>query len=276
MRIRERAITGVAATISIGGALLLWQFFTQRSESYFFPTPSTVFPHLWADTGGFGEPAYLSSSASDLFLGDGFFEDVVPSMWRMLRGYMLAVFLGITIGTALGLSEVARQYTSWIINFVRAIPPPALLGIWLVVFGIGDGPKVYLIAFAVIWPVLLNTIDGVAAVDEQRKQVGALFKVPFHRQITGIFLPSAAPKIFGGMRICVGFALIMTIISEFAGATNGLGLRLQADLFFFDYPDLWATMIILAVVGLILNGILMWVEGRLLHWHHGMARLAEA
>ncbi|MDP6160753.1 MAG: ABC transporter permease subunit, partial [Acidimicrobiales bacterium] len=157
-----------------------------------------------------------------------------------------------------------------------AIPPPALLGIWLVVFGIGDGPKVYLIAFAVIWPVLINTIDGVAAVDEQRKQVGALFKVPFHRQITGIFLPSAAPKIFGGMRICVGFALIMTIISEFAGATNGLGLRLQADLLFFDYPDLWATMIVLAVVGLILNGILMWVEGRLLHWHHGMARIAEA
>ena len=77
MKIRERAITGVAAAISIGGALLLWQFFTQRSESYFFPTPSTVFPHLWADTGGFGEPAYLSSTASDHFLGDGLFEGVV-------------------------------------------------------------------------------------------------------------------------------------------------------------------------------------------------------
>ena len=194
----------------------------------------------------------------------------------MLRGYALAIVVGLCVGTALGLSEQARQYTDWIINFVRAIPPPALLGVWIVVFGLGDRPKIYLIAFAVVWPILLNTIDGVASVDEQRKQAAAVFRIPFRRQLMGLYLPSASPKIMSGLRISLGFALIMMIISEFAGATNGLGFRLQEDLNFFNYPDLWATMVLLAVIGLVLNAVMLWGEKRILRWHREAAKAATS
>ncbi len=265
----------VTALGSLTVVVIGWQLLTASSESYFFPPPSEVFPHLWRGHGGIAEPPYLSPSPSDLFLGAGFYEDLVPSMWRMLRGYAMATAVGIGTGTALGLSRAARQYTDWIINFVRAIPPPALLGIWIVVFGLGDGPKIYLIAFAVVWPILLNTIDGVASVDEQRKQVAAVFKIPFRRQLTGLYLPSASPKIISGMRISLGFALIMMIISEFAGATNGLGFRLKEDLSFFNFPDLWATMILLSAIGLLLNGLMFWAEARILGWHRKASEVSN-
>jgi len=276
MTMNSRMLVVVSGAFSIGLALLIWQLLTASSDSFFFPSPSDVFPHLWEGKGGIGRPSYLSSSASDFFLGDGFYEDLAPSMWRMLRGYALAIVVGLCVGTALGLSEQARQYTDWIINFVRAIPPPALLGVWIVVFGLGDRPKIYLIAFAVVWPILLNTIDGVASVDEQRKQAAAVFRIPFRRQLMGLYLPSASPKIMSGLRISLGFALIMMIISEFAGATNGLGFRLQEDLNFFNYPDLWATMVLLAVIGLVLNAVMLWGEKRILRWHREAAKAATS
>ncbi len=273
---RQRLMTVVNWGGSLGLALVVWQLLAGSTESFFFPTPTEIFPSMWrtADN-GFGEPPFLSTSAADAFLGPGFSADVVPSLWRMLQGYALATVVGVGTGVALGLSETARQYTDWIVNFLRAIPPPALLGVWLVLFGIGDRPKVYLIAFAVVSPILLNTIDGIASVDEQRIQAATVFKIPFRRRLTGLYLPSAAPKILSGMRISLGFAFVMMIISEFAGATNGLGLRLQDDLKFFNYVDLWATMIVLAVVGLAANATFLAVENRILNWQRSAGRAGE-
>jgi ABC-type nitrate/sulfonate/bicarbonate transport system permease component len=273
---RDRVWSGLSAVVSIGATVLIWELLTRASDSLFLPPPSDVFPHLFSGLGGIGKPPYLSSSASDLFLGDGFYDDVVPSLWRMIRGYVLAVVVGVCGGTMLGLSNTAREYCHFVVNFVRAIPPPALLGVWIVVFGLGDRPKIYLIAFAVVWPILLNTIDGVAAVDEQRKQVAAAFRIPFRRQLTGLYLPSASPKILSGMRIALSFALIMMIISEIAGATNGVGLRLIEDVTFFNIPDLWATMVFLAVIGFIFNGAMSLMEGRLLRWQQEAARSQDA
>ncbi len=273
---RNRLWIVLSAIASIGSAVLIWEVLTRTSTSLFFPPPSHVVPHLWSGLGGISKPSYLSSSASELFLGGGFHDDVVPSLWRMIRGYLLAVVVGVCGGTLLGLSNAAREYCHWVINFVRAIPPPALLGVWIVVFGLGDNPKIYLIAFAVVWPILLNTIDGIAAVDEQRKQVVGAFGIPFRRQLTGLYLPSASPKILSGMRISLGFALIMMIISEFAGATNGVGLRLKEDVSFFNFADLWATMVVLAVIGFILNGLMSMLEGRLLRWQRGEARSRDS
>ena len=275
MIMRERIVTVVSWVASLGLGALVWQLLTRNSESFFFPSPSEIFPHLWTDTGGFGEPAFFSTSASDFFLGPGFSADVVPSIWRMLQGLALAAVIGIAAGVGLGLSERARQYSAWIINFVRAIPPPALLGVWIVVFGIGDGPKIYLIAFSVVWPILLNTIDGITAVDQQRIEAARVFRIPFHRRLTGLYLPSAAPKILSGLRISMGFALIMMIITEFAGATNGLGLRLQDDLKFFNYTDLWATMTVLALIGLIANALFVVAESRLVRWQRDATKVVE-
>jgi len=276
MTTRDRLMGMANWAGSLGFALLVWQLLAGRSDSFFFPAPSEIFPSMWrtADT-GFGEPAFLSPSATEGFLGPGFAADVVPSLWRMLRGYTLATVVGVGAGVVLGLSETARQYTDWIVHFFRAIPPPALLGVWLVLFGIGDGPKVYLIAFAVFSPILLNTIDGIASVDNQRIQAVTVFKIPFRRRLTGLYLPSAAPKILSGMRISLGFAFVMMIISEFAGATNGLGLRLQDDLKFFNYVDLWATMIVLAVLGVLANLAFVAAENRVLNWQRSASKALE-
>lgn len=276
MNVLHRLGTPALAVGAITVAAFIWQWLTRSAENFQFPPPSDIFPHLWNGTGGIGRPSYLSSSPSDFFLGEGFYEDAVPSLWRMLRGYLLAVVVGVTVGVGLGLNDTARQYADWVINFARAIPPPALLGIWIVVFGLGDSPKIYLIAFSIVWPILLNTIDGISAVDEQRKQAATVFGIPFHRRLTHLYLPSASPKMMSGLRISLGFALIMMIISEFAGATNGLGFRMQEDLNFFNYLDLWATMALLAVLGLLLTGTLRVAEHFILRWHRNAAKAATS
>ncbi|GAA3211013.1 ABC transporter permease [Microbacterium terregens] len=256
-RVREFGIRW-GALLALG---LVWELAARIAESPFFPPVSAIierFVEIW-----------FSGSPSSLFLTERVGTDIVPSLVRMLGGWSIAVVFAIVLGVAIGRSRVLGDYVEPIIHFVRAIPPPALIPIFLILLGFGNEMRVALIAFAVIWPVLLNTIDGVRSVESLHLDTGRVFEFDRRKVFFGVVLPSAAPKIFAGLRVSLSVALIVMVISEMVGKPDGIGFVILGAQRNFRMLDMWAGILLLGILGYVLNAILALVESRVTRWHRG-------
>jgi ABC-type nitrate/sulfonate/bicarbonate transport system permease component len=218
---------------------------------------------------------WLSGPASSLFLTDAVFADVVPSLARMLGGWLIVVVVGIGAGLVAGRSRAVAETIDPVVEFLRATPAPALIPVFLILFGTDATMRVSLIAFGSLWPVLLNTMDGARGVDPTLLATARTFGVPRRAQLLHIVLPAAAPKIFAGLRVSLGLALILMVVSELVASTNGIGHHIVQAQRVFALADMWAGILLLGVLGYVLNAILVAVEGRVLAWHRG-ARRREA
>lgn len=194
--------------------------------------------------------------------------DVVPSLWRLFAGYLIAVVVGIALGTAFGRNRTLHAAFDPMIQFARAIPGVGLIPISIVLMGIGDSAKILLIAFVCSFPILLNTIDGVRSVGTGLEDVGRVFRLSRRERIFAIQIPSAAPQIFAGMRIAIALAFIMMIVTEMVGATSGIGYITVNAQQSFDFPQMWAGMVLLSILGAVLNGAFALIERRVLRWHY--------
>jgi ABC-type nitrate/sulfonate/bicarbonate transport system permease component len=197
---------------------------------------------------------------------------IAPSLGRLLAGWAGAVAVGITVGTLIGLSAVARDYLGPAISFLRAIPPPALLPLFIVLLGIGDGMKAAVIGFGAVWPILLNTADGVASVEPLQRETARAYRIGFRDELLRIILPAAAPRIFAGLRISLSIAVILMVISEMVATVDGVGFALVQAQRSFRTLDVWAAIVLLGIFGYALNAALAAVEGRTLRWHRGAMR----
>jgi ABC-type nitrate/sulfonate/bicarbonate transport system permease component len=149
------------------------------------------------------------------------------------------------------------------------VPAPLLLPFVLVLLGIGNTSKVALIALGSLWPVLLNTIDGVRGVDPEVRDVARSFGIGRRIQLSRIILPAASPKIAAGLRIALSVALLLMVVSEMRGGTNGLGFQIRSAQRSFDTADAYAGVIVIGALGLVLNLIFVLMERRLMRWHRG-------
>lgn len=251
-----RAVVPVASVLVV---VALWHLATSDRSSIFFPPP--------ADIGRVLDDDYLRGD----LIGDA----VWPSVWRMLQGWVLAIVGGVAAGVVLGLRPVLRQWVDPIIQFARAIPPPALLGVMLVAFGVGDGPKSLLIAFGSVWPILFNTIDGVETVDPVQLETARVFGTSTPDRLLRIVLPSASPKIFAGLRTSASIALVLMIVTEFQAATDGLGYTILASQRLFAMTDMWAALVVVALLGLVVTSGLLAVERVVLRWHRGASGVGD-
>ncbi|BDZ44647.1 hypothetical protein GCM10025866_05560 [Naasia aerilata] len=206
---------------------------------------------------------------SSLFLTEAVGQNIVPSLARMLGGWTVAVILGVLLGVAIGRSRRFGDYVEPIVHFVRAIPPPALIPIFLILLGFGTEMRVSLITFAVIWPVLLNTIDGVRSVESLHLDTAKVFEFDRRKVFFGIVLPSAAPKIFAGMRVSLSVAIIIMVISEMVGLPDGIGNVILGAQRTYRMADMWAGILLLGILGYVLNALLALVETRITRWHRG-------
>jgi ABC-type nitrate/sulfonate/bicarbonate transport system permease component len=187
----------------------------------------------------------------------------------MLGGWSIAVVVAVLLGVAIGRSRILGDFVEPIIHFARAIPPPALLPIFFILLGFGNEMRVSLIAFAVVWPVLLNTIDGVRSVEPLLLDTARVFDIDRRKVFFGIVLPSASPKIFAGMRVALSVALIVMVISEMVGSQEGIGSIILGAQRTYRMLDMWSGILLLGILGYVLNAILALVESRVTRWHRG-------
>jgi len=236
----------------------LWWVTSANSTSYFYPPLSRVVDKLRDD-----------------WMFDRVSTDLVPSLARFTAGYLLAVVVGIALGVALGLMPRLRRAAQPVTEFLRALPPPLFLPFVIVTLDIGNTSKIAVIALGSVFVILLNTVDGVRGVDPQLLDTAASFGVPRHRQITHIVLPAASPQIAVGMRTGIAVGLIMMIISEMQGSTNGLGYRVLAAQRSFDTAGMFAGIIVIGLVGLVVNLGFVVAEGRIMRWYRGARGLLD-
>ncbi|WP_291409861.1 ABC transporter permease [Actinophytocola sp.] len=264
-----RRVSGFAVRwIVFAVAVVLWQLATQAADDPFFPTPWQILRRcneLWltTTTGGFG-------------LADTVFDDILPSIGRVLLGWALAAVIGIVIGTALGRSRTGMDYVGPLFAFFRALPSPALLPVFLILFGIESGMKLALILFAAVWPILMNTVDGVRSVDAVKTDTAKSFRTPRTQWVMMVVLPAALPKIFAGLRLSLAISVILMVVSEMVGVTSGIGYQLRNAQSQFEFTTMWAWIVLLGIIGYGLNLALLAVERRALRWQPTRAAVQTA
>ena len=246
---RLGAVLEVLVPLALVG---LWAAWSAGSETFYFP-PLTEILETFGATWVFERVG----------------SDVVPSLLRLAAGYALAVAVAVLAGIPLGLNRTARSAAAPIVEFLRAIPPPALLPLAIVVIGVGNSMKVLIIAFVCLWPVLLNTIDGIRGIDPTLTETTRVFGVRGLTRLRLVVLPAAGPQIFAGMRTSLSLAVIMMVISEMVASTNGIGFFVLQSQRSFAIPEMWSGILLLGILGYVLNVLFALVERRVLAWHRG-------
>lgn len=216
--------------------LAVWEALSRsgRVNPLFWPAPSS----LW---GTFREE----------IVDGGLLTDVRVSLQRILGGFLLGAVPGIALGLAMGLSWPIRVFFMPIATAIYAIPKIAVLPLVIIVFGIGETSKVVIVALSIFFLVVLNTMAGVLAIDRTYRDVAQSFGANPVELFMTVALPGALPAIFTGLRLALGFSLIVIVGAEFLSPRRGVG------------HFIWESYQTLAIkqmfVGLIVTGLLGWL-----------------
>ncbi|MEU9189301.1 ABC transporter permease subunit [Streptomyces sp. NPDC048484] len=233
--------------------VVAWWFASDDSTDIYWPplrTILTTFPDVWT--------------------GERLRGDVLPSLVRLTAGYACAALAGVALGTVIGSYRRVRAVCEPVLEFLRAVPPPVLVPVIMLFAGIGDTMKIAVIASGCVWPILLNTVEGVRAVDSVMSETARSYGITGVARLRHLVLRSASPQIFAGLRQALSIGIILMVISEMFAASNGLGFTIVQFQRGFAIPDMWTGILLLGLLGFVLSVVLRLVERRVLGWYHGL------
>ena len=217
-------------------------------------------------------PTILSRFRS-VWLFQRFTSDVLPSVERLALGFFAAVVVGVPLGLMIGMSKWVRMLTRPVATFMRSLPPPLMVPVAISLFQIGLVMKVFSIAFVCIWPIALNTEDGYAGLNPTILETAHAYGLGFWKRLFKVILPAVSPRIFTGLRISVAFAVLLLVLAEQLGSSNGIGWFVLYSQQGYDVPGMWAGILMLALLGIGANAILSLAERRVLRWHFNLRGL---
>jgi ABC-type nitrate/sulfonate/bicarbonate transport system permease component len=197
---------------------------------------------------------------------------ILASLKRAMVGYLLAALLFIPVGIFMGLFEPIHRALEVIVEMLRPIPPPVIIPVAMLFFGLEDEMKIAVIFFSCVWPILLNTLDGVRNIDRVLLNTARTFGLPQHKIIWQVILPACSPQIMTGLRVSLPIMLILVVISEMVGSTDGIGYFILDSQRRFRVAQMYAGMLALAILGYVLNQFFSLAHRSLLPWHWGMIR----
>ncbi|WP_107050079.1 ABC transporter permease [Streptomyces bicolor] len=237
-------------------AVAVWQLAARAHGSVYFPPPAEIARHV--------RDLWFSGPVRHVFLTEAAVADVLPSLGRMAAGFALAAVAGIALGVAVGRSRRAYALCNPVLQFARAVPPPALVPLFVVIFDFGTPMQIASIVFSAVWPVLINTAEGARDTDPLRLEVAAVLHLTPAERLRFLILPSALPRIFAGLRLSLSLSLILMVFSELLpGTANGIGFTLTDAQSRSDLLTVWAALVLLGALGYLLNTGLLTVEKRL-------------
>jgi len=253
---RSRA-TGIALIVAL---LALWQ----ASALYWVASPS--WPPL---------TAVLKALVEGVRSGE-LLAIFGSSLYRMVIGYALGVAAALGVGLLMASVRVAYLALEPLVELLRPIPIPAIVPPLILLLGIDDALKIFIVGFAAFFPVLVNTIGGVRAVDPVTINVARTLRVGRLRTVSRVVLPASLPYVLAGMRISLALALIVTVVAEMIAGSEGIGYYLMTMQYAMRSADMYAAIVLLAAVGYALNRGSLAVERRLLHWYLAAEQAGEA
>jgi sulfonate transport system permease protein len=199
------------------------------------------------------------------FSGGALGARLLATVERMAVGWFIASMVGIALGTLIGMSRNARAFLGPMIEAIRPIPASALVPVSIAFLGLSNSMVLAVVAFGAAWPMLLATINGLASVEPRLYEVGRILGLSRRDVALKIALPSAMPEILAGMRLSISIALVLTVLGEMLASRNGLGQWIVFAGRSFRSADLYAGVILLAILGVLAASLMGWVEKIVLH-----------
>lgn len=220
-------------------------------------------PSAW-----FPPPSEILPAFAGLVVAGDLFGPVLLTLEGWVLGILAAAAVAIPLGVVIGSVELAHRMSRFLLEFLRPIPPVALIPAAVLIFGSNLDMKVFLIAFGVFWPILLQTVYGVHDVDPTARDTGRSYGLNRRAILTRITLPSAVAYIATGLRIASAIGLILALTSEIVVGTPGIGVEIANAQAAGGAEDLvYAWVFTAGLLGWLLNVSLQAVERRILHWH---------
>jgi ABC-type nitrate/sulfonate/bicarbonate transport system permease component len=224
----------------------------------------------------FPAPVRIGEAFRVNWLNETLVTDVLPSLGRLGVSITLAILIGIGLGVVVGTNKWLREFLEPVFEFFRAVPPPMVVPVLVMVLGAGDTMKVAVIAAGATWPILLNTIEGVRAVDQIQAETARSFRLPRRHRLLFLTLPSASPQIMAGVRQSLSVALILMVISEMFLAQSGLGYRIEVFKQNYEYAAMWSIILLLGLIGVLLAVLFQLAERVVLTWYRGLKEAERA
>ncbi|MET0537270.1 MAG: ABC transporter permease [Xanthobacteraceae bacterium] len=191
---------------------------------------------------------------------------------RLAIGFAIGATLGIALGLAMGYWPRLYRLFEPLIELLRPIPKAALVPALVLFLGVDNAMKITSIALAVFFPVVINTVQGARGVDPVLINTARTLGVGPFSLLRKVILPASAPFIFAGMRLSIALGLILAVISEMIAGTGGIGFLIIDMQRAFRVRQMYAWIVILAVVGYLLNFLLLLAEQRMLFWYRTTQR----
>ena len=251
MRSRRRS---TELTLTIAGPvilLLVWEALsrTETINPLFWPPPSS----LWETT-------------KTLFLEKDLLGDIGISLYRIIAGFLVGTVPGIALGLAMGLFWPVRVFLMPLASAIYAVPKIAILPLVINMFGIGELSKIMIVAISIFFLVALNTMSGVLAIDTQFRDVARNLGASRLELFWTVALPGSLPAIFTGMRLSLGFALVVIVGTEFLAADKGIGFMIWQSYQTLRIQQMFVGLVITGIMGWALTLLLDVIEQVVVPW----------
>jgi NitT/TauT family transport system permease protein len=247
----EQKIPSYTAVLGISGLLVLWELVCRMNivPPLFLPAPSAILAAAW-----------------DMLISGELYENLFASLYRIVAGYAVGAMIGILIGLILGFSRWADAIVTPIVYSIYPIPKIALLPLIILWLGIGEMPKVTIIALGVFFPVVINTYSGVKNVDPMLIKAAVTFGSNHVNVIRKVILPGSLPMIFAGLKLAAGTSLLLLVSAEMIAAKQGIGSMVLHYGNLMITTKLMVGVLLLSLLGLLFNRGLQWLEQKLVPW----------
>ena len=216
-------------------------------------------------------PTVVLQKLAAIVSGGSFLAPLGQTMYLLAVSYVLGCALAVAAGLLMGRYKFVDGLLEPLVEFLRPLPKPALLPPLMLFLGLGDAMKITVISLGVFFPVLINTVQGVRGTDPVLLDVGRTFGHPPAAAVRKIILPASLPLILAGMRVSLGLGLVLVIVAEMMAGNGGIGFLVVDMQRSFRSADMYAWIVILAVLGYLLNALFVRLERRLIHWSYSRA-----
>ncbi len=246
-RTRER-ILGIASPIAL---LVVWEVAARLHviDTRFFPAPSSVIAVL-----------------IDMLRSGELVTNTLVSLRRLALGTLIGGVPALVLGIAMGLNRWVRAALDPIVAATYPIPKSAILPLALLIFGLGEGSKIFMVAIGVFFPVVINATTGVLEINHIYLDVGRNYKANRWNTFWTIALPGALPVIMTGFKLGIGIGLILIAIAEMIGAKSGLGYMIWTAWETFSVEQMYVGLFMIAIIGFVLTALLNELERVVIPW----------
>lgn len=251
---RRQGVPGwvlIAAEVLVPIVLLAtWWIASANSTNTFFPPLQRILTRL----------AEMAQTAT-------FWVDAGSSVGNLLLSFILASVMGVMLGAALGLLRPLSWFVEPTLHFFRAIPPVALVPIFVSLIGFGNETRILSITLAALFPVLISTMDGIRGAEPTLGMVSRVYRIGAFDRLFSVTLPAASPRILSGMQVSLMTAFVVMVASEMLGSSTGLGAATLLAQQSFDIDGMWAGILTLGVIGYATTALFVLFRRSVLRWY---------